>query len=911
MLLHVYVFICFQGAGGVPDISEILHGTSVLESAVMDLSSAAAIDFINKAPIQNGPGKTITDVHGNAPPSPGGTHVDMPGEHGNTNDFPVLHREHAPHEIHSPTEGSVSNLPIGPQLPNDGFGVPIMRSLDTTNDLHSLDPSVNALDAKSLIDPHIPKGIFHGENVFKDPTNPAPVHTKQFVDLAAMDTAVPVPPKDGPVVLPVKPIDVPVKSPVSKTDGFISPDLPVGGAPIDLGGVPKPDLIPIEEAVAAADKAMGIPGDGFVSKGNSLLTDVLDKANIQGVNVAQSQTDGLLPANIGSVHVDRPGEHGNTGSVPVVHRESEFPTPGFPNIHVDLPGQHGNTGNTPVVHRETGLLMEPVIPLPVGSDIHVDLPGQHGNMGNSPVVHRDSIQGAVPFNPEIGASLPVHGIGDHSVHVDLPGEHGNTGNTPVIHREVHTVPNTVHPSSILPGNQPALLGRIHVDRPGEHGNFGDTPVVHREGGTPLDVALIPPINQAIPLGSVHGDAQVVHREGGTPFDVALIPPINQAIPLGSVHVDRPGEHGNLGNTPVVHREHGHPLGVVPGLPPMNQAVPMGPAVHVDMPGEHGNFGNTAVVHRQPGTSLVTPLPGSGIHPVVPGIVDTHNKPVGVFPTAVGPHPAHLDIHIDAPGELGNPHNEPALHLPPGATIEDARAAGVIPPVGHAKPATGLIPAVDPHIGVHPKYADIHIDAPGEHGNPHNEPALHLPPGATIEDARAAGVIPHHFSDPKLLGPVVPTGVIPGTPNVPVKPTGMGIVGDKSILGNKSGRRRRGGRRRGGRRRGGGRRGGRFDHHGHDHDHHEPTTTKKPPSSGVTVIRVSRPNPLANLANAVRGMLTGGGNGGGLLGSLFRSAAGARVGGPPPGVRVIGPVMQGPGPNNLMNSLLGNLFRGRR
>jgi hypothetical protein len=53
--------------------------------------------------------------------------------------------------------------------------------------------------------------------------------------------------------------------------------------------------------------------------------------------------------------------------------------------------------------------------------------------------------------------------------------------------------------------------------------------------------------------------------------------------------------------------------------------------------------------------------------------------------------------------------------------------------------------------------------------------------------------------------------------------------------------------------------------------------------GITIIKTTRPNPLAAIGNALRSALNIGNGGGGLFGSLIRSAVGVQQGfRPPPG-----------------------------
>ena len=378
--------------GVPPDISSILSGSSVLESAVMDLSSAAAADFVHSAPLNKAPGiLPPRNLNGNLPVSPSDTHVDLPGEHGNTNNFPVLHREDVPHAAH---------------------------------ELHNAALEANALETKAILGAShdAPNGIFHGENVFQGSTGGMPLNGKAFVDLTANNQPrLSVDVLNQPAVLPAI-----VKAPLVRSDGFI------GGAPLDT----------ITGEVVANKAAVSLNG-GFVSKG--AFDGFLPDAGVVGTETIHVDQPGVhgniadVPVlhreqvpSLADIHIDLPGQHGNLEHGPVVHRDNTpalfpsnqgFPLPGQGSaVHVDLPGQHGNMGSSPIVHRELGLApgMPPMNagPIPFGGGVHVDRPGEHGNFGDTPVVHRGSGPGLQPFVPNNLNNGPIpHG----GVHVARPG----------------------------------------------------------------------------------------------------------------------------------------------------------------------------------------------------------------------------------------------------------------------------------------------------------------------------------------------------------------------------------------------------------------------------------------------------------------------------------------------------------
>ncbi|KAH3830681.1 hypothetical protein DPMN_103927 [Dreissena polymorpha] len=631
-------------------------------------------------------------------------------------------------------------------------------------------------------------------------------------------------------------------------------------------------------------------------------------------NLGNVINQGTFPSS--EVHVDMPGQHGNTGGTAVVHREglntgavlnptfgsnsvnvhvdmqaqhehTTIPSSihhnnGQPNsvggVHIDMPGEHGNTGPHPVVHRQpfnpTDILNKgPSLP---GMNVHIDQPGEHGNTANIALVHREHLNPGAVLNP----GAPSQGV-IGSVHVDLPGEHGNTGNVPLIHRETGSphVPGTQQIGSVhggsggLPGVG-QLMGGVHVDMPGQHGNPGNLPVVHREWtGT---------------FGT-NGFQHEVQLDGS-------------GFPLSNVHVDMPGEHGNQGNAAVIHREGVHspgPFGTSGvGFPPTGQLGSPGVShgnAHVDMPSEQGNQGHAAVVHRE-GSLLPGPFgaPGLGFQP---------RPQFGVSSFPLG------NVRVDMPREHGNQGHIAGVRREgsaPVATLPGTQGFGISPlvplqvPGFHSSgPFSGgrEIPRDRRPVDLRADHSEAHVDIPGKHGNPLNrQPSRVQPFGG------------HRIS----IGPVVATGVIPGTPNVPIPPRrpfrGRGLDRrvhlQHDVPGN-VGRDRvdypaeRGGRR------------GTPER---EPTAHAPSNT----GSGITVVHVRRQNPLGALGNAMRSAFRiGSGNPIGLLGSLPNSPANV-----PPMQRFLPPLgrmqmvpvrrTQTP-PNNpingLLQSILGSLFGG--
>lgn len=267
----------------------------------------------------------------------------------------------------------------------------------------------------------------------------------------------------------------------------------------------------------------------------------INSVHVLGSIPNHSDLHSNIHAQTSGIHVDLPGEHGNTASVPVVHRpgtESHVNPHSSTSIHVDLPGQHGNLSPNPVVHREVGHgAPSDFVPGHKGS-VHVDLPGEHGNLSPVAVVHRDTWTGHTTGG--VGTHTPpVHGSAGHvgGVHVDRPGEHGNLSPVPVLHREFGTGHFNDGFLPSFPGGH--HTGGTHVDRPGEHGNNSPHLVLHRGSGEPQ-----------------HG--------------------------AGNVHVDLPGEHCNNSPHPVVHGDHGssschtdtHPVHPAAELPVDLPASPM-------------------------------------------------------------------------------------------------------------------------------------------------------------------------------------------------------------------------------------------------------------------------------------------------------------------------------------------------
>ncbi|XP_052795563.1 hornerin-like [Mya arenaria] len=890
-----------------PSVSDILRQSSILESAVMDLSSAAGESvsgfpgahgdighrghasgsgFGQTPNVQQGAvgGHRAHESLGNALIQPTGPHVDLPGEHGNNNPFAVVHRGSHPMTSSVNTAGSaLENEPRFFHGRNVHHGTSNSGS-DTFVDLVSLGkpntpasfPRLNDISSKS-----------------QDASNsPFPTLAEVEAELMAKSAAVAhrdgfLNPGDGFAVTdvigetsggsPVRDvhIDMPGQhgnqggQPVVHREGGAQLGIGHGDLPGQHGNAGEASRVPHQIGSAfhqgTGDVHIDLPGQ----HGNTAGSPVVHR---------DGSGHGGIPNNGarhgGSVHIDLPGQHGNTANMPVVHRESGVP---HGNVHVDLPGQHGNMETAPVVHREgfqPGGILQQGTTLPLGN-VHVDLPGQHGNQGIHPLVHREGLDTGVVPNPQMHHGTPVN------AHVDLPGQHGNPSNTPVVHRENPSG----NPNSAIP------LGSFHIDLPGQHGNTADEPIVHREGfhqsGMQPGVSLS---DVHVDLPGQHGNAvdfPVVHREG-----VSQSGGLQPVPHLGDVHVDIPGQHGNQEGVPIIHRE-----GVGPPTGGFQPGRPLD-GVHVDLPGQHGNQGNVPVVHREEVS------PSGGLHPGVhlgdvhvdipgqhgnqEGVPIIHRE--GVGPPTGGFQPGRpLDgVHVDLPGQHVNQDGVPVVHR-----------EGVLPPGVHGPPIhlpPGGVHGGGPnqHTGnspdLHLDRSVPHIDGPGQHGNPLNEDAVHIPdrapPSGNLNPAR-------RFP----FGPVVGTGVFLGTPNVPVRPrggrdgtvrivhdgrnildhvhpdgtrsTGLGVVGHDNVLMG-PGRWRMRGRGRG---RGRRFRGGRGRHIGHSI---LPTPTDTSPvtgSDGVRLIGVGgSSNPLASL---MRSVLTGGNAGGGLMGSLRQTASGAR------------------------------------
>ena len=304
----------------------------------------------------------------------------------------------------------------------------------------------------------------------------------------------------------------------------------------------------------------------------------LTGTGIESVHLHRGNSGGgiadLTHAN--SIHVDLPGEHGNTINIPIlhvatpdVHVDQHFGQ----TAHVDLPGEHGNLSPLPLVHR--GIDHSTHSHGSTGSaGTHVDLPGEHGNLSPLPVVHRGQTTDgfASPF-PNIHHGPSGHGGG---IHVDLPGQHGNLSPGPVVHRNSGIQDGFVSPRPDLHNSISGHSGGIHVDLPGEHGNLSPLPVVHRD------------------------------RHGS------------------EIHVDLPGQHGNAFPHPVVHRDSAAGVGLVgshshdrqtgvpdlasfPGTPLPRFPPSLGPPIPLfDVPIGPGGFG----IHPRPfpGPLFRRPMP---------------------------------------------------------------------------------------------------------------------------------------------------------------------------------------------------------------------------------------------------------------------------------------------------------------
>jgi hypothetical protein len=899
------------------------------------------------------PGHHQTPIDG--APVVGNTHIDMPGQHGvPIHGEPVVHREGS---IMQPEQGVPVvdvhvDMPGEHNNPQDGGSVihreihhgsgqhPADRNtLDLNTALHgpSIDgvPKVQHIDHSGI---HIDEPGVHGNMLNEPALHLPPGATVQDAIAAGI-----IPDPSLPEAFEHQTGTLPGASDIE----------PLSNVHVDLPGehgnpMSGQAVVHRENAggLGHQNEGLNIKNAGIGVNVDSVHVDLpgqhdnpLDGTPVihrEGQQNIGNRGFGNKPATLssgasifGDVHVDLPGEHGNVGEHPVIHRDSlhtgHQDIAPMDNVHVDLPGQHDNPANGfPTIHRETTHIGTQER-APIGN-VHVDLPGQHGNpIDGQPVIHRE----ATHIGPQ--ADIPLG-----NVHIDLPGQHGIPANgMPTIHREVMPMESQ--------GGAP--MGNVHIDLPGQHGvPANDMPTIHREA-TPI----VPPVGT--PVGNMH-----IGSQGGAQ--------------MGNVHIDLPGQHGIPANgIPTIHRE------ATPIVPPVG--TPMGNMhigsqggaqmgnVHIDLPGQHGIPANgIPTIHRE-ATPMVPQVgtPMGNVHIDLPG---QHGIPANGLPTIhreVTPFgPQVGDVHVDLPGQHGIPPNGiPTIHR--GATdigIQVGTPIGnvhVDMPGNHGNPIHG-IPTVhrEPEIPIglgkpsHPKHSGIHIDAPGEHGNQLNEPALHLPPGATIEDAIAAGVIPgpeqfdHSISKGIVPGmsPVVPTGVLPGTKNVPVpkrvgkeltnhgifpKPnslhipgsskekslgdmlglptvhlgindydrTKVGVIDDNSVLLKKGGRRRNG---RHGKRRRQGRK------------WHPLTTTtpapKKSSGGGITIIRKTNPNPLAVLGDALRSAFNNrNSGGGGLLGTLMRSVVNAQQGPRilPPGGVIMRPIRIQP----IGGQLFGRLF----
>ena len=730
-------------------------------------------------------------------PEPVGVHVDLPFEHGNMNPFPVIHRGSEPHASVPQTgeppfdAGSPSTDPASSTHSGD---IPFFHGLNVHADPHTKVDSVGFVDLVPLENVSPDVNILHLGHESASGQKDELMHSllSNLGDLnfgTPIDTkpaVAPVVPNDtkGPGVAPVLKVAEPMpvdfhndihSSAFGNSNDFFSQNeaFDVNGLLSQPGNIfetPTPIDVPIKK------ESIGGSHDVHL---DAIMPSLVD------LNIAptvDTTPDIVHGSPLGSVHIDLPGEHGNSANVPVVHRDNNNngfipgqndiadvqgshreprqatwgvglgPAMPFGDVHVDHPGQHGNTGQTPVIHR-------PVADQGAGTsftDVHVDHPGQHGHMGDTPVIHRPGIG-------QTGSGLgPATTLND--VHVDHPGQHGNLGNAPVIHR----------PGQLDGGfGLGTTFNDVHVDNPGQHGHIGDTPIVHRPGGGVSGFGLGP----ATPFADVHvdhpgqhghtGDTPVVHRPGGSGIGMS------SGAPFEDVHVDHPGQHGHTGNTPVLHRPGGHrPRGHVSGFG-FGPATPFAD-VHVDHPGQHGHTGDTPVVHRPGGSQ-----PGIGISPGAP----------------------FEDVHVDHPGQHGHTGNTPVLHRPGGHRPGDssipriAEGASGRPGVKivQVDPATGrTVTVLSGNAHLHDPTLP-HIDRHGQHDNFLGEDVLHIPDARRPTPAHRP--LPRHPFGPMSLGPIAPTGVLPGTPNVPFPPRwsrpypyhypnihGGGIVGGRGRLG---------------------------------------------------------------------------------------------------------------------------------
>ncbi|XP_052773388.1 uncharacterized protein LOC128212138 [Mya arenaria] len=467
----------------------------------------------------------------------GNTYVDLPGQDGNESSFHMVHRDmgHGVGEIHVDLPGQHGN--------NSPF--PIIHRVNDSRVPHRNDNALPMIDKVNLSQES--PGARQDSSNSKDRRGFEKT-TISSVPVVGAEVHVDFPGQHGnnslhPVVHRIG------SSPIIVEAGHV-PNGGMHGGQIAQPGLQGNDSSPV---VLRVDQTQGIYRSRQDSSRGELLRG-FDRATISSMPHFIRK---VLPNFKRKIHMDLPGQHGNSSSNPVVHRTGSSPS--------IVEANHGLNGEDRVVQ--------------------IDQPGHHGNDSPSVVQRVDQTQGIYRSRQDDFRGKLLRGFDRgtissmpyfirkvlpnfiRKVHVDLPVQHGSNSSHPVVLRTVS--PHYTDEAGLTPHSNGKT---VHAEQPGQHGND----------------SLLPVVNM---VDRMQGNLRVKQdSSGGKSRRGSERPPISSYTDFkGKVLMDMPAQYRNNSN-PVAYR---------PGSPPnIDKAghVPHGASkeINLDQPGYHRNDSNPVV-----------------------------------------------------------------------------------------------------------------------------------------------------------------------------------------------------------------------------------------------------------------------------------------------------------------------------
>ncbi|KAL4227317.1 hypothetical protein ACF0H5_012762 [Mactra antiquata] len=865
------------------------HGTSSDNHHSSTIPVATNDIFGNNADPSNIP---ITDIHGNQAPHPTGLHVDLPGDHGNNNDFAVVHFGEAP----IGSDIGMIDFNTGPPSVNPGTEIGLPGSDVPTVDIHLdntnfpvLSEDISGAKTIDRIDQNGPAmsnsdGIFHASNVHNLQQNEMfPTSGTGFDDLQSNPglSLGPIIQTDIPLITTGLTDTVPIRNPISLSD--VTP-------------FPPDNIVSVDTAV---DPNIPTFTDTGVNPSIPAFTDT-------GVNpnVPAFTDTGVIP-NV-PAYTDTGVNHNipaftDTGvnpNVPAFTDTGVIPNvPAFTDtgVNPNIPA-FTDTGVNPNVpaFTDTGVnpnipaftdTVNPNIPIIIGAtDIFTDTQVGQGPIDTTHNVFHASNVHFVDSNnvfqrpgfDDLAASDQFNGrfhTGSSDNLVPDPNSHVFNPAVTDIHQPIHISPTNdglIIPDSVAPINDRFVpIASLPAAGP----TIGNT-VPTKEQTVP-QLAKQPPVL----IESPHNQQMHPVSEHVNTIDGAHTG-ISQGTPLGGVLLDKPTLPVFTDPIPDI------PQGHIEAHLPVN-TVPVGPIID-----------HSIDVHQQ-----VKPLPSGDViiqqslpevHPVIPDtkpvIPITH---VPVESTAVNPDIQHQGIvHPETPKlhgkpDIGIPHHQIVPATKPntgghksithslielGNAIKRHRSQsnrgqryvgrrrGTVVPTGVLRGSSNV--AVPPRRDIVKPRESL--------GDFLGIPSGTLPTRSNTRSEVSIGTrVGHEHVSPRVVKSEGSLGEFLGIPSVvlPVQPSAIASARAGSTGASASAS---------------------IGHRGQNIHIHNTAVAGHSPSSHRFVIRPSSRNPFRQLGSVIRSTLTTGGpKGGGLLGSLVNTALKTitgRVGAPRP-VRV--------------------------